>query len=298
MSQLRSQSEAVPYIEWTDLSAGQSRALSSALASQGCAVVRSVFRAEEILRLRKLVKAHLESSGSRFGLGKTQPNAATAVPAIQDIFSHSAVTTLFKLLIGENQTVFTGHCDIHMNMLSGWHRDSGEAFGGYFSGDYIADDACRVFKMAIYLQDTSPTDGLSVVPASHRRGSYDIGQAVKAQTRVGDVVIFDVRLAHAGQLPDFVETGIKALNLLLKGKSRTVEDSPIATSLKQLYWRLIGRRDRLSIFFTYGADNLRTQEFAQANMSRQNQQAGIDQWNWPPALTQALASRGIKISEV
>jgi hypothetical protein len=283
-------------LTWGESLPQNPEALRNELAERGYAVVRSVFTVDEIERLRTIVRGHLQSEGSRFSLGKTQPNAAVAVPDLGYIFAHSRVVRLFKSLIADGGTLFTGHCDIHMNMLSGWHRDSGEAYGGYFSGDYMADPTCCVFKMAIYLQDTTARDGLSVVPGSHRQRAYDINEAVSLCTKLGDAVIFDVRLAHAGQLPDWFEKGVKALNILLKGSNRTIEDSPIATKLKGIYWRLIGRRDRLSVFFTYGQDNERTHEFAKANMLRQTSQSGVSETRLSETLVTELSRQGVKMA--
>lgn len=282
--------------DWSALDTSSADVLSQAVARHGFAIVRSVFSPEEINTLREQVRTHLDRCGSRYSLGKTQPNAATVVPALHPVFSHPRVVALFRQLIGEDRTVFTGHCDIHMNMLSGWHRDSGEAFGGYFSGDYIADDACRVFKMAIYLQDALDSGGLSVVPGSHRERQYDSVNHIHLPTRAGDVVLFDVRLAHAGQLPDLIEKGIKGINLMLKGRSRTTEDARIAMALRATYWRLIRRRDRLSIFFTYGESNPRTQEFAVANMTRQNKQAALEEVALPQSLVTELGRKGVQVS--
>src|SRR5262245_24040902 len=109
--------------------------LSRSLEEAGFAVVRGVLTSEEVDRLRSVVRRRLAIGGSRLGLGKTQPNAAVACPELVDVFAHERIVTLVKSLLGNDHVVFTGHCDAHMNMLSGWHKDSGEAFGGYFRGD-------------------------------------------------------------------------------------------------------------------------------------------------------------------
>jgi hypothetical protein len=54
-------------------------------------------------------------------LGKTQPNASVALPELASVFAHERVVTLVKTVLGDDKVVFTGHCDAHMNMLSGWH---------------------------------------------------------------------------------------------------------------------------------------------------------------------------------
>jgi hypothetical protein len=162
-----------------------------------------------------------------------------------------------------------------MNVLSGWHRDSGETVpGGYFNGDYYASGDCRVYKIALYLQDSTARSGLTVVPRSHRDRQVSTAGAIHLDSRAGDAIVFDVRLTHAGQLPDAVERGIMGLSLLARRVRRASNDPGFAYGLRQLYWRLTGKDDRLSIFYTFGAANQFTFDFASANLRRQAQQLG------------------------
>jgi hypothetical protein len=241
------------------------------IESNGFTVVRNVFAPDEIRRLRDILTNHLGRRGARLQLGKTQPNAASEVPQLDFLFAHLKVVELFKQALGD--VVFTGHCDIHMNMVSGWHKDSGETAGGYFQGDYFGSDDCRVYKIAIYLQDAGSKGGLTVRSGSHRVPKLGTGEVVRLDTRAGDVVLFDVRLDHTGQLPDPIEQGMKAVSRLASGGKRGPDPAAI-TALHKLYWRLLGRQDRLSVFFTFGAPNAFTYQFAEANMARQLRQAG------------------------
>lgn len=272
--------------------------MQKALDEDGIFVVRDALSQDEIVRLREIVRRHLSGGGRRFSLGRTQPNAAEVVPDLSFIFSHPQVLTAVKQVLGETDVVFTGHCDIHMNMLSGWHKDSGETVpGGYFTGPYMTSSDCQVYKVAIYLQDTGDRDGFTARLGSHRETDLSVGEAVNVKSRIGDIVVFDVRISHTGQLPDPVEKGLKGANLLLNRRNRDREDRKWISTAKALYWKLIGRRDRLSVFFTYGAPNSFTDDFAKANMSRQARQgaaSGVAQL--PADLAGALESEGVQLS--
>jgi ectoine hydroxylase-related dioxygenase (phytanoyl-CoA dioxygenase family) len=216
-----------------------------------------------------------------------------ALPELAGVFAHNRILALVKLILGDDNVVFTGHCDAHMNMLSGWHKDSGEAFGGYFRGDYFLVDDCRVYKIALYLQDSDHRSALRVRSGSHQSASILDGRELQIDTRVGDLVIFDVRLSHTGQRPDPVEKMIKALNALLTRNDRTREDARLTSALKAMYWRIVGRQDRLSLFFTYGYPNSYTYDFSFFNISRQNKQSRVRDLRPPPELCARLRGMGV-----
>jgi len=271
--------------------------MRQALDEDGIFVVRNVLCQNEIAQLRSILLRHLPQHGLRFSLGKTQPNAAEMVPDLSFVFSHPEILRVVKQVLGENEVVFTGHCDIHMNMLSGWHKDSGETVpGGYFTGPYMTSRECRVYKVAIYLQDTGRRDGFTARLGSHRETDLAVGEEVRVQSRIGDIVVFDVRITHTGQLPDPIEKGLKGLSLALNRKQRDREDKVWITGAKAAYWKLIRRRDRLSVFFTYGAPNEFTYDFARANMSRQARQGAGPAAGLPPCLGEALEREGVRLS--
>jgi hypothetical protein len=273
--------------------------MRQALDDDGIFVVRNALSRAEIGELRDILLRYLPRRGMRFSLGKTQPNAAEKVPELAFIFAHPRILTVAKQVLGETNVVFTGHCDIHMNLLSGWHKDSGETVpGGYFTGPYMTSSDCRVFKVAIYLQDTGRRDGFTARLGSHRATDLSVGKQINVQSRVGDIVVFDVRITHTGQLPDPVEKGLKGLSLALNGGQRGREDPVWVSRVKALYWKLVGRRDRLSVFFTFGAANTFTYDFARANMSRQVREgAACGSAGLPPKLSDALESEGVKLSD-
>jgi hypothetical protein len=273
--------------------------MRQALDDDGIFVVRNALSQAEVGELRDVLLRHLPRCGLRFSLGKTQPNAAVKVPDLAFIFAHPRILAVLKQVLGETNVVFTGHCDIHMNMLSGWHKDSGETVpGGYFTGPYMTSADCRVFKVAIYLQDTRRRDGFTARLGSHRETDLRAGKQINVQTRTGDIVVFDVRITHTGQLPDPVEKGLKGLGLAVNRGNRDREDPAWVSRVKALYWKLIGRRDRLSVFFTFGAANTFTSDFARANMDRQARGgAASGSAGLPPKLRDALGKEGVTLSD-
>jgi hypothetical protein len=269
------------------------KTMREALARDGVVFIRDLLRPAEVESLRTILDGYFRDGGLRFGLGQVQPNAASYVKGLEQVFANPRVVAAFEAILGKDEVVFTGHCDIHRNMLSGWHKDSGKN-GGYFRGDCFSADDCRVYKIGLYLQDQMDGNGLTVRPGSHRTPSATTGAPVPVASRAGDAIIFDVRLSHCGQKPDFVERLLKGANLLAKGGRRARPDNRWISNLEALYWRLTGRGDRLSIFFTFGAPNAHTREFSVANMDRQNVQTGAPAGGLPARVLDALAARGVR----
>ncbi|MDF0541507.1 hypothetical protein PX699_04075 [Sphingobium sp. H39-3-25] len=266
----------------------------TALRDRGVLLVRHVLSAAEIAFARAQLRYRLLRHGERIQLGLTLPNAAALAPEISWLVAHPDIAWMHKAIIGSD-ACFTGHCDMHMNMLSGWHKDSGESVGGYFAGDYFAAAECRVFNTVVYLQDAGPGEGLTVSLGSHRHDSHR-GPRWHVPSRAGDVILFDVRLSHVGHLPDLVESGIKALARPFR--SRGGKEPGWATWGHACYRRAVRRPDRLSVFFTYGQNNWFTHDFSRANMRRQIAQTGRGMFSLPAELSAALSRVGVPIADV
>ena len=96
------------------------QAMRQALNDDGIIVIRNALPQSEINRLREILLQQLPEDGQRFSLGRAKFNAAVKVPELSFIFAHPRILTVLKQVLGETNVVFTGHCDIHMNLLSGW----------------------------------------------------------------------------------------------------------------------------------------------------------------------------------
>lgn len=282
------------YKEFASTDVISTSVIRDALETDGAVVVKGVFSPAEMAQARQVVLGHLTGKGSRLMLGKTQPNAAVAVQGLDFILSHPKIVDIYKKIYGPDNVVFTCHCDIHMNMISGWHKDSGEHVGGYFRGDYFKADDCKVYKVALYLQDVDGNDGLTVRLGSHRSASLTAGDEAKLATKSGDVVIFDVRLNHIGRVPDPVERMLKNASRVLNGGNRNKEDPFFITALARVYGKLAGRKERLSVFFTYGPKNNYTYDFSFTNMVRQKKQTTVQQADLTPELERTLEAQGVK----
>ncbi len=267
--------------------------LAEKIQEDGFAIIENILSNREIIALRKSLKLFFMANGLPMLGGLTQPNAAVETPEISWIFHHPKILHAVRQALGQEEIVFTSHCDAHTRTLSGWHKDDGMQVmpGGYFGHPMYDQNKCKVYKVAVYLQDHSNNDlGLTVRRGSNRLATYDQGEEVYLKTRPGDIVIFDARITHTGQRwvisPNsrfhrpikFLKRG---LNKLFKIDHKTTD-----RHIKSFCDRFFD--ERMSIFFTYGLPNEYTRLFAINNMKRQILQSGKKDILLPSELTHAL----------
>lgn len=252
----------------------------------GACVVPGVLKPEEVQQLRDALYTYFDTQGRCYDFGKTQPDAFSRLPDVRWLIGHPEILAAVRAAAGRDDIQFTFHSDAHCNMLSGWHTDT----QAYFTPEEVSDEAFRVLKVGIYLQDhgDKSKQGLTIVPGSHRTGFLEEEQAVPVPTQAGDIIVFDVRIFHHGDKKTPLER--------LLGK--TIKSEPLKYQLwKRLRW-LTGRTDKLSIFFTYGVPNEHTTEFSRRNMQRQNRQNRVPEHRVPPALLAAVQSSGVAMADL
>ena len=165
-----------------------------ALERDGYAVVTNVLSAEEIAWMRGEVIALLASKARPLYGGLCNG----PVPRES--------SDLARQLLDD--TRLASHCGselpceihVHADTISNWHTDLGPpARTDMFSGA-----PAWMYKIAILLQDHPNRDGFSVVPGSHKEANPPC-PPLHLATRAGDIIVFDLRIRHAGRLPNRIE---------------------------------------------------------------------------------------------
>lgn len=261
--------------------------MRAAIERDGYVVARNLLTREEVAALRGALLGHFSRQWHWEGLGKHQPAAASEIPAISWIFAHPRIVEAFVELTGSSELVFTANCDAHMNMLSWWHKDTNENGGGCFKGDYYGRGPLGVYRAGIYMQDHDRDGhGLHVRPGSqHTRAAQD-GPVETLATRAGDVVFFDPRLSHAGQLMDPVE-------YVLLRAGRRLRVPALAHRAKEGWRRLVGKQPKLSIFFTYGARGQDTDDYCVFEAEERRRSGRPNAMALPPGLLSSLAAQRV-----
>jgi ectoine hydroxylase-related dioxygenase (phytanoyl-CoA dioxygenase family) len=227
------------------------------VAAEGWAIAKNRLDADEVHNARTLIAAHFRAGkGVLLDGARVQPAVAHVVPGLSWLYAHPQVIEVARAALGTRDITFTGHSDAHQGFTLGWHKDSGsQALGdplcGYFgeSPEAIFQGPPEVVKVGIYLQESTSVNCLRVDPGSHLRPHLEPVLPTEVLMEAGDLVVFDVRITHAGAM----------------APSPDSPDSPESDAL----------RERISAFVTFGRGGDRTKKFAQANMRRQRQQLGL-----------------------
>lgn len=173
-----------------------------ALDRDGFAVVRGLFSPDEIGDMRSEANAVLATSATPLHGGLNSGAAPDTSDLARRLLHDPRLTPLFF----DTKNPYTVH--VHANTYNNWHRDVDLAYAPI--GNWVP----WVYKLAIYLEDHVDRGGLSVIPGSHKdRRALPVFHHVS--TRAGDVVVFDTRLRHAGQLPNYKERLIRNIGVLL-----------------------------------------------------------------------------------
>ena len=217
----------------------QDRGIKEALDRDGYCVVKDVFSAEEIACMRDKVTAMLAIRASPHNGGiSCKPERHESDLACRLLSD----TRLAACWGGELPAIVHFHADT----VHDWHVDLEPPARSADSGGWAS-----IYKITIYLQDHPHQDGLSVIPGSHKQGNMPRAP-LHLGTRAGDIVIFDLRIRHAGRLPNRAERAMTTLAWWLL-RSRLIDD----TGRHHLFWRLRHllqprpAAGRLAVFLTF-----------------------------------------------
>ena len=268
--------------------------MTSELASKGFVVVPQVLSTLEVATLRDQIEAVLDLQGIDKAGGTVLPNAASEAPDLAWIFCHDRIIAEVRRATGMDEMMFTMEADLHRNYLaSKWHKDTGEQMmeDGYFGCDAIGSADCRVYKVALYLQDHVGDSGsLHVRPGSISTSRLDIGEVHPISVRSGDAIVFDVRITHRGVSPG-------ALDRALLGAAKAISPhhpAPLAAKLRRKRMRIEHKPNRIAVYFAFGLPNDKSEQFARRNMQRQLSQLGKTGATLPDALIASFGDQRIK----
>jgi hypothetical protein len=238
------------------------------LSRDGYCVFENVYSLENVRQLRCRIEEHFEGNGV-FGYGgKYQLRGMNVIGDMCKLLITKKLIDVIKYCTYPLPPLITGECDFMIDTTSGWHKDITADMK--LEDRIYPDKEFSVYKLAIYLQDQNETskEVLKVRPGAHRFPELESLPARPVPVRAGDVIVFDVRLDHAGRLATVVE------KLLRKGCfeiSRVFGANPekwFTNARKMLNTLNIVHRHRLGVFLTFGPCNSNTYLYERAGRHR------------------------------
>jgi len=256
----------------------------SEFQSRGFALIPQLLTPEEVRELRGVCLEFFRRNAVYLDCGITQPDAFRKIPEIRWLLADERIHDVFRRYCG-SPIVYCHHSDVHLNKYTGWHKD---ACG---HDDFTADSAesYGVYKIAFYLQEHGPQKpALSVRAGSHRTSTLHAGEIVRLHPNLGDGILFDCRISHAGEDLSVPAKVVRSLIRSQESRSR------FFGGLR----RLRGEPDKLAIFFTLGVPNRFLKEHVEITVRRQLTQIGESSYHLPDGIAAILKQAGVGWQEI
>jgi hypothetical protein len=266
--------------------------LRRSLLADGYVRVPDLLLGREVEAIQQAIRADLRAvKPAPQSWGKVDPVAAVTMPIARQTIEDQRIRRAAAGLLGTSDPVFLLHCDVHLNDLSSWHKDTGETVltGGYFGTTVFGLAEPAVVKFAVYCEDhASDSAGLHVQPGSHRDRVVRTAEGLPVASRPGDVVCFDVRVTHRGELGSPFHSH---LDRPLRAWP------PLKQAVRQAELRVRRRPDRSAMFFSFGIPGDLSQRFARTNWERARSQAGRSP-EVPVSVLDELQAAGLALAEL
>ena len=180
--------------------------ITNEIKDNGYAIIKNVLTDEEIMEYRDLLDSHYsvakvwKKKKQRYS-GKYIPGWAGITPELGQLnmlHKDERIMSILTDIFSGKDFRFINHSDLHQNVASGWHRDTGDLERGGCDADSLWDEDCFIVKVCFLLQDhTKGGHGLCFRPRTHLKGVSSA--PVHADSVSTDLIVFDQRIAHKGQ---------------------------------------------------------------------------------------------------
>lgn len=224
--------------------------------NNGYVIYRNVFNSDDILKFRHLVKSSLnkdlESNRASFSQeGKKKVYYTTGdmiTKPISKLFFNKKIINIAKEVLGGEPCYFgEGNYQVGVGDR-GFHRDSvDEIIDGkstrIFGHGPDWEENYKLIRVGVYLQDHDKYSGGVKFQKGSNKLPYKKGKSVLADTKAGDVVVWDLRTFHSGN------------SIRLKG----FPNFPLPRIVENLlppFLTIPEPKLRNSAFMVFGADNM------------------------------------------
>lgn len=217
----------------------------------GFVVVPRFLDQARVQRLRAVAR---EARGARVGGGRVVSDLARTLPELYALVTDPETIELARMLVGD-RVLHLHQNALHLGTVNrGWHKD-----------DYGArpdEPDYRLVHFAWYLQEhVEHGGGISFRRGSHRTKGDKTGPIVTPPVGAGDLVVFDLRTTHFGNVMQLRSGRPVYLDRVWRSRMppwRTV--AKLTRALPRIFRPEHGV-DRQVVFAMYGADDAHTARF-------------------------------------
>ena len=231
----------------------------SFFVENGYTIYRNVFDVDEILNFRSLVERSLQedlehdrASFTQEGKKKVYYTEGDIITKpISKLFFNTKIINIAKEILSEKPCYFgEGNYQIGIGDR-GFHRDSVEEIIQGISTRTFGHgpdwkESYKLIRVGVYLQDHDKFSGGVKFQIGSNNLPYKKGKSVLADTKAGDVVVWDLRTFHSGN------------SVRLKG-FRNIPLPRLVENLLPSFLVLPEQKLRNSAFMVFGADNFHLQ---------------------------------------
>lgn len=249
-------------------------AIHEAFWRDGYVILRQLFTPDEVAGFRR---SALERGRRKADLLSDKD--------LSEILLDSRVLDAFRAILGAGELVYFGDSSTMIGeTAAGFHKDNPDKHDAAAPDWQV--DRYPIVRMGIYTADHSLyPDGVDLRQGSHNTVSLTHGRHVQPDTRVGDVVFWNLRTSHSGGAMKFRGRPVDPESLAGKVLRRlpALRDKPIG--------------ERVAIFASMGRAGPQLDRFIEALKRREYALEGWAASHWSPAVRERAAAAGLTLRE-
>jgi len=262
-----------------------------AFRERGYTVVRSLIEAEEVPRLRAIVKDTLlqaeqegrtASEAGSEGTIRTGAGDLLSISSLRHVLLDPRVLGVVRELLGD-QPLYFGDSSFRVgkNGVRGWHRDNVNRRRWRGGPDW--QDPYPLLRCGLYLQDQSRhSGGLALRPGSNRPGLVRPTLPKLVDAKAGDLVVWDLRTVHSGEAVRL--RGLASLPL-----------HPRVQSLLPRSMRLPDDAERMVLFMTFAGAGAHLDHYIEYLKSRDYMQGAWAGSRFGPEVWEQAQQAGLRV---
>ena len=223
----------------------------SELKNKGYITINNFYSITEIIKMRKIILYNMLIKKNMLLLGNNSGSKPDFLKDknFKDLIPLLKLNDIHKIMKDIFNTPFhlCFHNDIGINRIVNWHKDTlNNQYKIYQTKNIWSEyngEKHEIYKVLIYLQDHRfDNNGLTLIEGSHLIPEIKIDNPKTINNKIGDIIIFDQRITHRGQL----------------NMNNTINNTI--------------NNNRILISIGFGKNNIFTKEFEEGTIKRQNDQ--------------------------